>query len=112
MDQKGNDETKGKDAANERFQAEFETLPLEEKFARLFKMEAVTLSETLAYVVNSPMKVVEKVGDIIVDIGKKIEEEARKAASGGAAPDVEPKKAANAAKQKASRKPPRRSAQP
>jgi hypothetical protein len=42
-------------------------------------MEAVTLSETFAYVVNSPMKFVEKVGDIMADFGMKLEQEAKKA---------------------------------
>ena len=42
-------------------------------------MEAVTFGETVAYVVNSPMKVVEKVGDVIAEFGMKLEREAKKA---------------------------------
>ena len=61
------------------FHAEFASLPLEKKIASLLKMEAVTLSETFDYVINSPMKVVEKVGDVIAEFGMKIEKEAKKA---------------------------------
>ena len=61
-------------------QDRFAELPLEKKIANLMKMEAVTLSETFSYVVNSPMKVFEKVGDVIAEFGMKLENEARKAA--------------------------------
>lgn len=61
-------------------QDEFAGLPLEKKIANLMRMEAVTLSETFSYVVNSPMKVFEKVGDVIAEFGIKLENEARKAA--------------------------------
>jgi len=63
----------------DKFQEEFEALPLEKKIASLLRMEAVTLGETVAYVVNSPMKVVEKVGDVIAEFGMKLEREAKKA---------------------------------
>ena len=63
----------------DKFQEEFEALPLEKKIANLLRMEAVTLGETVAYVVNSPMKVVEKVGDVIAEFGMKLEREAKKA---------------------------------
>lgn len=66
-------------------QAEFEALPLEKKIANLLKMEVVTLGETFAYVVNSPFKVVEKVGDVIAEFGMKLENEAKKAARPGSA---------------------------
>lgn len=65
----------------DRFQEEFEALPLEEKFAKLFQMEAATFTEAFNYAVNSPMKVVEKVGDVITDLGIKIETEVKKAAA-------------------------------
>lgn len=90
-----------KERIKEPLQNEFESLPLDEKIANLLKMEAVTLSETFAYAVKSPLEVVEKVGDVIADIGMRIEAEAKKAwkaadarthheggaASGGAASD-------------------------
>jgi ferredoxin len=61
-------------------QEEFDALPLDKKIENLFRMEAVTLGETFTYVINSPLKVVEKVGDMIADFGMKIENEARRAA--------------------------------
>lgn len=63
----------------DKFKEEFDALPLEKKIAYLMRMEAVTLSETFAYVVNSPMKVIEKVGDVMAEFGMKLEQEARKA---------------------------------
>lgn len=66
----------------DRFQAEFEALPLDKKFASLFKMEAATLTETFEYVFNSPMEVVGKVGDAISDIAGKVEAEFKKASAG------------------------------
>ena len=70
---------KAEETKKEKFQEEFEALPLEKKIANLLRMEAVTLGETVAYVVNSPMKVVEKVGDVIAEFGMKLEREAKKA---------------------------------
>ena len=100
------DEPKAKDQAKDRFQQEFEALPLEKKIANLLRMEAVTLSETVAYVVNSPMKVVEKVGDIIAEFGMKIETEARKAASSAAPDEASEKKGPAKPKQRPARKSP------
>jgi ferredoxin len=70
---------KAEEPIKEKFQEEFEAMPLEKKIAHLLRMEAVTLGETVAYVVNSPMKVVEKVGDVIAEFGMKLEREAKKA---------------------------------
>lgn len=70
---------KADEPKKDKFQEEFEALPLEKKIASLLRMEAVTLGETVAYVVNSPMKVVEKVGDVIAEFGMKLEREAKKA---------------------------------
>lgn len=60
-------------------QADFEALPLDEKIATLFRMEVATLSETFNYAIESPLKVVEKVGDIITEFGEKIEASAKNA---------------------------------
>lgn len=68
------------ETAREPFQEEFSALPLEKKIARLMRMEAETLGETFAFVVNSPLKVVEKVGDVIAEFGIKLEKEAKEAA--------------------------------
>jgi len=68
-----------KERIKEPLQNEFGGLPLDEKIANLLKMEAVTLSETFAYAIKSPLEVVEKVGDVITEIGTRIETEAKKA---------------------------------
>ena len=87
-----------KEPAKDKFQAEFEALPLEEKISKLFKMEAVTLGETISYVIDSPMEVFRKVGDVMADFGRKIEEEAKKATRPGEPQAAEPAKKAAGAK--------------
>ena len=79
MTDKKTEETKTGEAQTDKFQEDFEALPLDAKFARLIKMEAITLGETFSYVINSPMKVLEKVGDAMAEFGMKIEKEAKKA---------------------------------
>ena len=86
MTEQKKEEPTNKKAAKDPIQAEFEALPLEKKIANLLKMEVVTLGETFAYVVNSPMKVVEKVGDVIAEFGMKLENEVKKAARPANAP--------------------------
>jgi len=76
-DQKTERPNEGKTARG--FQAEFNALPLDEKFSTLLQMEVATLNEAFTYVANSSMKAFEKVGDAISDLGSKIENEAKKA---------------------------------
>ncbi len=64
-------------------QEKFESLPLNEKISTLFKMEVSTLSEAINYVVKEPMKVAEKFGDLITDLGAKIEHEFGRSADKG-----------------------------
>ena len=71
-------------------QAEFEALPLDKKIANLMKMEAVTISETFTYVVNSAMKTFEGLGDSIEQFGSKVEREAHKAAEATKAKTMTP----------------------
>jgi len=54
--------------------------------------------------VNSPMKVVEKVGDALTDLGIKIENEVKKAAASHKAETKTEQPKASAAKPKAARK--------
>lgn len=104
MTEQKKEEPTNKKAAKHPIQAEFEALPLEKKIANLLKMEVVTLGETFAYVVNSPMKVVEKVGDVIAEFGMKLENEAKKAArpaeasTGGTGKGPTPKPKGNSTK--------------
>jgi len=79
MTEQKKEESKKTGPSKDRFQAEFEAMPLEKKFANLLKMEMVTISEAFSYAFNSPMKVVEKVGDAISEIGIKLEAEIRNA---------------------------------
>lgn len=82
------------------FQAEFEALPLEEKFARLLKMEVATLGETFKRVEESSAEAFKNVGEVLGDFGRKVEAEFKKAACGtadkAAGAAEEPKAASNA----------------
>ena len=63
----------------EEFKKEFEEMPLEEKISSLLELEAMALSETLSFVINSPYAVANKVMDVMADFGQKIENETKKA---------------------------------
>jgi ferredoxin len=58
---------------------DFQALPLEQKLAELLKMEAVTLGETLTFVVNSPYLVIEKIGDVLAEFGMKMDRQSKRA---------------------------------
>lgn len=60
-----------KERVESEFKREFESLPLGEKVAKLLELEAVTLTETLAFVVNSPYKIGQSVVDILSRFGFK-----------------------------------------
>ena len=68
-----------KETKKDPIQSGFEALPLDQKFASLLKMEAVTITEAFNYVVESSSKAFEKAGEVINDFGAKFEKEARKA---------------------------------
>lgn len=57
------------------FRKEFDELPLEKKVAALLELEAVTLSETLSFVVNSPYKIFDKLMDVLAEFGLKMDRE-------------------------------------
>jgi hypothetical protein len=87
-----------KQAPKDKFQQEFEALPLEEKIKRLLKFEAVTLTEAFNYGVNESMKAADRLGDVLSDFGKKVEAEFKKATHHGEGTCPPPK--AQAAKPK------------
>lgn len=60
-------------ATKEKFQAEFEALPLEEKFSTLFKLEATALKETLNVFVDSSKEFFDKASVAVNDFGSKFE---------------------------------------
>lgn len=55
------------------YKKEFAELPLEKKFQELLQLEAMALSETLAFVINSPYKVADKIMDVMAEFGFKME---------------------------------------
>jgi ferredoxin len=80
-------EEKKADDRDEAYRKEFAAEPLEKKIANLVQLEVITLGETFAYVVNSPFKIFEKLGDVMAEFGfKKEEEERRRARPDQAAP--------------------------
>lgn len=90
---------------------EFEALPLEKKIADLLRMEAVALGETFSFVVNSPLLVFEKVGDVLAEFGMKLDREAKEGpppTDGEKSPDAEaePKAARQTARPRAEKRKP------
>lgn len=77
--EKKQDEKSPEEQREEEFKKEFAALPLEKKIARLVELEAITLGETFAYVLNSPYTIGEKILDILAQFGLKVEAEAKKA---------------------------------
>ena len=55
----------------EEFKREFESMPLDEKFASLVELEAMALGETFSYVFNSPFEAAGKVVDVLAHFGWK-----------------------------------------
>lgn len=58
---------------------EFEELPLEKKVASLVELEAIALSETISFVMNSPFMIFGKVMDIMAEFGLKMDTDEKKA---------------------------------
>lgn len=65
---------------NEKYKKDFTELPLEGKIAALVQLEAIALSETVSFVMNSPYLVFDKVMDVMAEFGLKKEEQNKKAA--------------------------------
>ena len=73
-----------KETKKDPIQSEFEALPLDQKFASLLKMEAVTITEAFNYVVASSSKAFEKAGEAINEFGAKFEREVTNATASAA----------------------------
>jgi hypothetical protein len=71
---------------------QFASLPLSEKISILFRMELATISDAINYFAKEPMKVAEKVGDVITDFGNRVEAEFRKATKTADEPAKDSKK--------------------
>ncbi len=63
----------------EEYRKKFEELPLEKKVASLLELEAITLSETFSFVLNSPYKIFGKIMDVMAEFGLKLEEQDKEA---------------------------------
>jgi ferredoxin len=63
----------------EDFRKEFEEMPLEKKIAALLELEAVALSETFSFVMNSPYHIVGKIMDVMAEFGLKMDREEKEA---------------------------------
>ena len=74
------DEPKKSDDRDETYRKDFVEMPLEKKIANLIQLEMITISETLAYVVNSPFTIFDKIGDVLAEFGFKKEEAEKQAA--------------------------------
>ena len=74
-----NDETTADDQSDQ-YKKDFTELPLEKKIATLVQLEAIALSETVTFIMNSPYLVFDKVMDVMAEFGLKKEEESKKSA--------------------------------
>jgi ferredoxin len=63
----------------EDFRKEFDEMPLEKKIAALLELEAVALSETFSFVLNSPYHIFGKIMDVMAEFGLKIDKEEKEA---------------------------------
>ncbi len=63
----------------EEYRKQFEELPLEKKIASLLELEAIALSETFSFILNSPFTIIDKVMDVMAEFGLKLEDEDKKA---------------------------------
>jgi len=61
----------------EKFRKEFYDMPLDKKIAYLVELEAITLGETLAFVINSPFKIFDMLVDAMAELGLKLEKRER-----------------------------------
>jgi len=75
--EKEKEEKPAAEEKQEEYRKEFEELPLEKKIASLLELEAIALSETFSFVINSPYAIVGKVMDVLAEFGLKMEDEAK-----------------------------------
>ncbi len=69
-------EAEGKTAE---FRKEFEKMPLDQKVASLFELEAITLGETVSYVFSAPYEFAGKVMGVMSNFGRKMEDDSKNA---------------------------------
>jgi ferredoxin len=79
MTQEKQEAPKPDETKSDQYRKEFAEMPLEEKIAELMKLEAIAFGETFSFILNSPFKVFEKVGDVMAEFGMKLEDKAKQA---------------------------------
>jgi uncharacterized 2Fe-2S/4Fe-4S cluster protein (DUF4445 family) len=94
------------EVSDDSYRKVFSALPLEKKIANLVQLEAITFSETIAFVLNSPFNVADKLMDVLAEFGFKKEEDEKAAAR----PKEHKEKNKAGAKQRKSGTPPRKRA--
>jgi ferredoxin len=80
MTKEKKEEAPKNETRSEQYRKEFTELPLEEKISELVRLEAIALGDTFSFILNSPLKIFAKVGDVMADLGKKLENQAKQAA--------------------------------
>jgi ferredoxin len=68
-----------KEVIDDSYRKAFAELPLEKKIANLVRLEAITFSETITFVLNSPFNVADKLMGVLAEFGFKKEEEEKAA---------------------------------
>ena len=61
------------------YRKEFEEMPLEKKIASLVELEAIALSDTFSFILNSPYQIVGKIMDVMAEFGLKLEDRDKEA---------------------------------
>lgn len=64
---------------SEEYRKKFAELPLEKKIADLVRLEAMALSETFSFILNSPSHIVGKIMDVMAEFGLKMDAEVKDA---------------------------------
>lgn len=72
-------EEKTEEQKSEDYRERFAALPLEKKIADLVRLEALALSETFNFILNSPSHIIGKVMDVMAEFGLKMDAEAKDA---------------------------------
>jgi hypothetical protein len=75
--EKKQEEKAAEEEKKEEYRKEFEELPLEKKIASLLELEAIALSETFSFVINSPYKIIDMAMGVLAEFGLKMEDEAK-----------------------------------
>ncbi len=75
MTHKKKDPRTEKERKHEEFRKEFDALPLDQKISQLLELEAVALSETFSFILNSPYSIGGKVVEFLSQFGLKFDRE-------------------------------------